>query len=436
MLVQLAKVDLPFWLPVLGVGMGALALWGALRVAARRRLVDSLPTSKTTGVFIGLVEVQGTAETRRPVVSYLADTPCVYYSWHVVESWARTVTKSYTDSRGKQHTRTEQETGWRVVASGGEGPPFYLKDDCGLLQVNPAKAELEVPTFVDVFCDPSHPMYFGKGPATETPDSAHRRHFVEKGIPLHTPVYVMGRARERADIVAAEIAHDPEAPLFLISTLDEKQISRRYGRWFWELMGAGLMVCTLGVGIGVSLDHSADRVGSPFVLAAGGFIVVAGPLWLRAVYNSLVELRNRVASAWSQIDVQLKRRFDLIPRLEAAVAGLVAHERTVEQGMAELRAQSLGEGGPALGGRVIALAERYPQLKTDAAFRKLQRELSDTEQRIALARGYYNEIATYYNTKLQTFPEGLVAVLGRMKPRALFRADDIERAPVPVSLEK
>src|SRR5258708_2147509 len=119
------------WAPVIGAILALACLIGALRLGKRRRLIDNLPTSKTTGVFIGLVELKGTAETQEPLTSYLAEQPCVFFQWSVEEHWSRMVTETYTDSDGKTQTRTRHESGWTTVANGGESSPFYLHDDCG-----------------------------------------------------------------------------------------------------------------------------------------------------------------------------------------------------------------------------------------------------------------------------------------------------------------
>src|SRR5579864_9561044 len=109
-------MDEPFLLvygiPVLGLGLGLLFFFLAIRAGRRQRLIDDLPTSKTTGVFIGLVELKGTAEAERPLVSFLAEESCVHFSWHVDEHWSRTVTETYTDSEGRTQTRTRTESGW------------------------------------------------------------------------------------------------------------------------------------------------------------------------------------------------------------------------------------------------------------------------------------------------------------------------------------
>lgn len=434
--------SVPFWLPLAG-GLLALGfLWGAMRAARKQRLIDGLPTCKTTGVFIGLVEVQGTAEATTPLASHLAGAACVQYAWTVEERWSRTVTVTTTDSKGNQHTTTRHESGWATVAQGGEQIPFYLRDDCGVLLVRPDGAKVEAATIFDQTCGRGDPLYYGKGPATAVANSDHERKFLEVAIPLHAPVYVMGRAREREDVVAAEIASGPDTPLFLISTRGEKQISRGYAITFWVLLVLALAAGTAAAGFSLAAvwpGRGPDW--APFALGAAASAALALGAWAWMVFNSLVDLRNRVASAWSQVDVQLKRRFDLIPRIEGVVQGLQQHEQTTQETLAKLRAQRdatpPGVAGPdfqAVGGQLTAVIERYPDLKADAGFLKLHQELVDTEQRIALARGYYNEIATHYNTTIEVVPDRFVAALTRLQPRALLAAGDFERAPVQVKL--
>jgi hypothetical protein len=161
--------------------------------------------------------------------------------------------------------------------------------------------------------------------------------------------------------------------------------------------------------------------------------------WTWMVYNSMVDLRQRVNQGWSLVDVQLKRRHDLIPNLVSIVAGLRDHEHDLQTELALMRSQLSatppGVSGPdyaAIGKTLVAIQERYPQLTADTAFGKLQQTLIDTETRIALARGYFNEIATAYNTRLESVPDGWVARLSRMEPRPLMAANDFERAPVAV----
>jgi hypothetical protein len=154
-----------------------------------------------------------------------------------------------------------------------------------------------------------------------------------------------------------------------------------------------------------------------------------------------VDVRNRVRQAWSLVDIQLKRRFDLIPNLVNCVKGYRDHEAQLQTELAALRSQldatPPGVVGPdhgAVSNIVIGIAERYPELKANEAFLALQKTLADTEQRIALARSYFNEIATHYNTRLEIVPERYVARLGAMKPQPLMEANDFERAAVTVNL--
>jgi hypothetical protein len=131
----------------------------------------------------------------------------------------------------------------------------------------------------------------------------------------------------------------------------------------------------------------------------------------------------------------------LIPSLVGTVKGLRDYEQTVQTELADLRSQleatPPGVEGPdyrSCGTLLMAIQERYPELKAQESFANLQKNLIDTEQRIALARGYFNEIATFYNTRLEVVPDRFIAALGGLKPQQLMAANDFERAPVEVNL--
>ncbi len=426
------------WIPWIGVALAFVCLLASLRAARRKRLVNDLPTSKTTGVFIGLVELKGTAETDRPLTSFLAERECVFYSWTVEEHWSREVTETYTDDKGNVRTRTRHESGWTTVDSGGEKIPFYLKDDCGFIQVVPDGATIEPQTIFSETCTPLNSLYYGKGPGGAVADSDFRRQFREQAIVLHAPLYVMGQARERADIVAPEIANDENAPMFLISTRTEEQVSNGFG---WSHFGWGFLGLALSVGGFFILDKRMNRELQivNYLIPGGSYLFCCVTGWIWMVFNSLIDLRQRVRQGWSQVDVQLKRRYDLIPNLVQTVQGLRDHERTLQAEMAILRGQ-LGATPPgqpgadyqAVGKTLLAVAEKYPELKSQEAFGNLEKNLIDTEQRIALARGYFNEIATFYNTRLEVVPDRFIAALVAMRPEQLMSANDFERAPVTV----
>lgn len=432
--------DFAPFLPILGALLAVGALVGAFRNGRRRRLIDNLPTSKTSGIFIGFVELKGTAESGAPLNSYLSGRACVHYAWTVEEHWSRTVVTTETDSKGNTRIVTRHESGWKRVDDGGETIPFYLQDDCGVVLVQPDGAKIEPVTIFDETCTPLNPLYYGKGPAIAVSDSDHRRRFVEMAIPLHASLYVVGQARERKDIVAPEIAADEQAPMFLISTRSEEQVSggMKWGARGWTIFGLIAAVgCVIWRDASLNLDPQS-RV--PVYLAvAAGYLGLGLLLWVWMVFNALVDVRNRVRQAWSLVDIQLKRRFDLIPNLVNCVKGYRDHEAQLQAELAALRSQlgatPPGVAGPdhgALSNQVIAIAEKYPELKANAAFLALQKNLSDTEQRIALARSYFNEIATHYNTRLEIVPERYVALLGAMKPQPLMEANEFERAPVKV----
>lgn len=434
--------------PWIGAGLAAISLRAAVGAGRRNRLLDDLPTSKAQGVFIGLVELKGTAEEAAPggaLRSYLAEIPCVHYAWRVEEHWSRTVTT--TDSKGNRVTR--RESGWTTMDEGDQTVEFLLRDGSGAILVHPQGAKIESKEVFHEHCRIGDPLYYGKGPPGACAHSDRRRRFTEIALPLHQPIYLVGQSRAREDVAAAEIAYDPRADLYLISVRPEEEVSAGYQRGFWGLALLGLVLAVGGL---VLADKVGERRGYgydldarlPAYFMAGGAYLAA---WLAAaglmIYNSVVGLRQRVAQGWSQVDVMLKRRADLIPNLIATVQALKDHERDAHTLVADLRGQlratppwEAGGNFHALGARVVALAERYPSLRTDDAFLNLQKQLIDTEDRIALARAYYNDIATFYNTRLEIFPDGLLARLTGMEPRALMRADGFEQASVQVRLQE
>ncbi len=152
-----------------------------------------------------------------------------------------------------------------------------------------------------------------------------------------------------------------------------------------------------------------------FLIVFGAFV-----LYFIYLYNSLIKLKVRVKNAWSQIDVQLKRRHDLIPNLVNAVKGYAKHEKELFETIAKYRAmaekaQNMKEIGESEGrlteamGKLIAVIENYPELKANENFLQLQEELVSTENKIAFARQFYNDMVMKYNTKLQSFPSNIIA---------------------------
>ncbi len=176
------------------------------------------------------------------------------------------------------------------------------------------------------------------------------------------------------------------------------------------------------------------------ILIALAVVVV---LWVLVLYNGLIRSRNRVEAGWSQIDVQLQRRYDLIPNLVETVKGYAAHEKETLDRVIQARNAGMNAQGPvqqaqaenAITGALkslFALSEAYPDLKANQNFLALQEELTGTEGKIAYARQFYNEEVRSYNTKTQTFPAALIASRFGFKQREYFEADDTSRGPVKV----
>jgi LemA protein len=165
-------------------------------------------------------------------------------------------------------------------------------------------------------------------------------------------------------------------------------------------------------------------------------------LWIIGAYNGLVALKNRVANAWKQIDVQFKRRHDLIPNLVNTVKGSMDFERSTLEAVISARnkavsatgvqatAKAEGELTQALG-RLFALTENYPDLKSNQNVLQLQEELTSTENKIGFARQLYNDTATEYNTKQMQFPTNLVAGLAKASPADLWEIQDAAERAVP-----
>lgn len=428
--------------PVLGALLALLCLGFALRAGKRLRLVENLPTSKTTGVFIGLVELKGTAEAENPLTAWLSGQRCVYFEWTVREHWSRTVTERYTDNKGCSRTRTRQESGWKTVAEGGDSIPFYLKDDCGVLLIRPEKADIESADVFQQTVGIGDPLYYGKGPADSIAYSDHRRQFVEKAIALHAPLYILGHARERQDVVAAEIAYDSSAEMFLISARSEQKVSSCLRWGFWGLALLGLVGAVGGCVVRSYMQQRQPEMDlGLWIAVGGGYLGVwfMGTTWM--IYNSIVALRARVRQAWANIDVQLKRRNDLIPNLVAITRGFRDFEQKLQVELAQLRRQltatAPGKPGPdsqACANCLVAIAEKYPELKANTTFLALQCNLIDTENRISLARGYFNDIATFYNTRLEVIPDRFIAALSLMQPATLMTANEFAHQPIHVEL--
>ncbi|MBI0126466.1 MULTISPECIES: LemA family protein [Bifidobacterium] len=186
---------------------------------------------------------------------------------------------------------------------------------------------------------------------------------------------------------------------------------------------------------------------SLIVLIVIVLLVVLLVIWGIGAYNGLVNLRNRVANGWAQIDVQLKQRADLVPNLVQTVKGYASHESTVLEEVTKARAdvaQAQAAGGDQMQARadaeqrlgqslvtLMARAEAYPELKANQNFLDLQRQLKDLEDKIAYARQFYNDVVQKFNTRIETVPSNIIASLFHFRQAQYFQADEGSRqAPV------
>ena len=171
-------------------------------------------------------------------------------------------------------------------------------------------------------------------------------------------------------------------------------------------------------------------------------ILAAVIVWFIAIYNGLIRLRVRTDEAWSDIDVQLKRRYDLIPNLVSTVKGYASHESGVFERVTEARTAAMQAGTAAEKGAaenalsgtlksLFAVAENYPELKANTNFLELQRELSDTENKIQAARRFYNGNVRDLNTKIQVFPDSIVAGMLNIKQREFFEIEEAAEKETP-----
>ena len=172
-------------------------------------------------------------------------------------------------------------------------------------------------------------------------------------------------------------------------------------------------------------------------------VVVLIIAWAFATYNKLVDLRNRVKDQWAQIDVQLKRRFDLIPNLVETVKGYAKHESETLEAVIQARntyvsattpeaqMKADGELEKAIS-KLFALSESYPELKANTNFQHLQQELTETESKIASARQFYNDTVLLYNNKVEMVPSNIIASIFKFKKETFFEANEAERENVQV----
>jgi hypothetical protein len=417
----------------------------------RKRLIEDTPTSKVKGVFIGLNEVKGTVELRYPLQSYLNESPCCWYKYSIEEHYTRTRTVS--DSKG--NTRTETYSGWETVDSGTDRASFNLVDETGKVHVLPNQAEMEGEKVFSQRCSISDPLYYGKGPTISVSGSNHRRKFTESAIVENDDIYLLGSARMSEVAAKVEIAFDEDDDVFMISTKSESELVSRYTWRIW-LTAFGIVVCgTLlpmviyGL-VNQDFANAASATWGWMILAGVGSVALTILMYVILVFNGLVSTQQRLFRAWSLIDIQLKRRYDLIANLVKVCQSYMQHEQETLKLVSKARAGSgnvsempsasevqVGEQANQVQQvviqRLFALKEAYPELKADQAMTDLQDAITDAEDRLAIARTFYNAATANYNIRIRRVPEIWFASMFGYKRAAFYAVDSAQTKNVDVT---
>ncbi|MCB0959917.1 MAG: LemA family protein [Acidimicrobiales bacterium] len=463
---------------VLLLTFGAAVLGAVLSLGAWRKkwTIDDTPTSTCRGVFVGRNEVVGTAQPLyEPLRSPFTQTPCVWFSWEL-----------------EQYRKQGDDHEWVTIEKRQTAAPFWLVDDTGRVLVRPRRASLEpVRSLQEGLGDRFAPPYsrwqlrqwvligedaterqqsladasFSEPPQTRsgwfssTPDTASpisalsgRNRVTEQVIAVDAPLYLLGTARPRPDGPGLELTGDDGEDL-LVSTKSEAQVASS-NAWAARLWGA---VC-LGASawfVGAASSSLTDEVRWGWVVATVlAELGVLALITLQRNYNRQVEVKEQAAKAWSLIDVSLQRRAELIPALVAVVEGYGAHERQVQELVAELRtvpappaghaelpddatidaAESADRGQRAAAGRAAALAEAYPDLRASDAFLDLQHRYADAEEAVASARRFYNDAIEVLRTRRGQFPGNLFARFVQVPSWKLFEADEADRYVPPAAV--
>ncbi|MSR30348.1 MAG: LemA family protein [Gemmataceae bacterium] len=401
----------PAWI---GAGMALLAwiLWMKMRSLDRRNaiLAGAPPLPIRLVNVDDDVWVHGEIACDNPVQIPYFPLLAVNYSYSVQEQ----VTTTRTDSNG----RTVRETTWVTRESGSDSSPFRIVDGEHFLWLDPAQA-----TFYDQWGD-GYQVGVMSYSCTYTPAEG--------------PASAVGVVAEgKQSLIPKE--HIPlivtlkDRPTFLKDAEANEKTLGHFGSTFaffgfyLAFYGLGRMV----EGETAKTDESFSKMGIGFGVFLGVPMVFL--LWFIRVFNTLVIFRNRVRETWSQVDVILKQRYDLIPSLVETVRGYMQHERAVLETLGEIRGRAVAGGSSVrigsekdmVGGiiRLIALAENYPELKASQMYLKMGDEITALEEKIAHARANYNNAVTELNTQIGVFPERIVAGLFGIGESQLFAAE-------------
>ncbi|MFP6573599.1 MAG: LemA family protein [Pirellulaceae bacterium] len=365
-----------------------------------KRLIENIPTYPTAGVVIGLTEVKGVAVKDEDwLTSRYAKRKCCWFRYEK-----------------KQKQGSGKDAKWVTIASGKRGIPFTLKDDHGTIRIDPDEARV---TGRRVFHKQS-------GNIIRT----------EWAVNQQDRLYVLGPAGlKKPEDTFLTIRHQ-EDERYLISVESERTIMLRFAAAGFILLNLSLIGGTTAILALLSLsrfsafDFFLSALFPPFYLVG---LVTA------FLYNDLVFLRERRRRSLAMIDVALKKRSDLVPKLVSVVKGYLAHEKEVLESITQMRtsvANSMADRQQAesrheTGARAfLATLEQYPDLKSDRLAVDLQERLITIENEVAFARASYNDSVERYNTRIASVPEIILARIFRFRPASLFRTSDRQAVEV------
>jgi LemA protein len=474
----------PGWVLVgIVFGVAALATLLALVVAVtmwrRRWLVADLPTSDAAHVFVGMNEVIGVGRpVRDTLIAPYSAAECVWYRARLE----------------REEQRENNNSSWNKVSEIETGTPFWLTDDSGRVLVRPRGAAIELPsraTHIHAGRPQSYSRmsflhqveaYERRAEARRNglsddwmqptaPLDNHRYRTTEWWIEPGEQLYLLGEATMRDDVVALEFAPgDPVSGIrrrrLLITSGTADQVARRAG---WIALVALILTIAgayafppLWAWLQAALDQNPrtgknppiDDVSGQSLVAAGTVLAGFFAGYVARLYNRLVSVRERVAAAWSLIDVQLRRRRDLLPDLAAVVEAGARHERDVQTLVAEIRsrptlppasdlpdeaavqrAAASDDADHVAVRQLMALAEAYPALEASEQFGALQQEITQTEDAIAFARSFYNDAVNVQRDRFGAFPGTLFGLFVRAPATELFQAGAPERRAAQLAIE-
>jgi hypothetical protein len=416
-----------------GGAVGLVAMLVAWLVDRRRRAYTDLATTPAAAVFAGRNEVKGQAATHTPLVSHLTETPAVWWVYTLEEERRHTRRVTTRDSQGRSRTRTETYYQWHEIdKKSGSLASMEVVDPTGSVPVRLQGADIVERRFGERTFDEDEGKGLLEGFLSRMFDNRTGRYRqIEKGIAVGDTLFVVGEARMDQETGVPILGED-----VMVSTRSEESHTGRLGFGVGALVVLALAGLAVGSGYLVDPDAPGRPTGWLPGLGVGLLLVLVG--WVLTLYNRLQLLTESVERAWTLIDVQLQRRHDLIPSLAQAVTGHAAHEATVLESVAGQRwqaghaqqtgqlAQEAGRQGGQLR-QVLAVAEKYPELTADDSFLHLQRQLADTENRIAGARSFYNDTVTLLHDRSRSFPGVLVARAVKRTSRGLIPAEGFER---------